>query len=374
MRAIKTVQQGYAVTPELLRLFEQFRQMLNHCIRIGLEGNLTSLKSLSLKAYPRLSGYECLSYYKLGAISRAVGILRNYRKAKRKHRRVRDPYATRLQLLTCYGFKIADGSLLVPFRPNHSIRIPLNEHTVALLSQPAITVRSITLTADTVGITYSKEIDTMKAEGLTAIDRNLDNVTLADSTGRIQRYDLSKATEIKSVYREVKSHLRRPDARIRRRLFQKYGRKQRDRVKQLLHGATKQIIMNAKRERSGIVMEKLTGMRKLYRKGNGQGSTFRGRMNSWSYAELQRQIEYKARWEGIPVTYVNPHGTSARCSICGSRMARIPEEDRILRCRSCGLTVDRDVNAARNILARGLRLSPVAPRAEAMEAFILPAK
>ena len=124
--------------------------------------------------------------------------------------------------------------------------------------------------------------------------------------------------------------------------------------------------MHAKEKKFGVVMENLTGIRKLYGKGNGQGRMYRGRMNSWSYAELQRQIEYKARWEGIPVIYVNPSGTSVKCSICGSRMK--PEENRTLKCRSCGFTVDRDVNAARNILARGMRFVPVASASEAMVA------
>jgi hypothetical protein len=35
-------------------------------------------------------------------------------------------------------------------------------------------------------------------------------------------------------------------------------------------------------------------------------------------------------------------------------------------CQSCGFTVDRDVNAARNILARGVRFAPVALPVEAM--------
>ncbi len=113
-------------------------------------------------------------------------------------------------------------------------------------------------------------------------------------------------------------------------------------------------------------MERLTGLRKLYRRGNGQRRWYRGRMNSWSYAELQRQIEYKARWEGLPVIYVHPRGTSAKCSICGSRMARIPEENRLLNCPSCRVSVDRDVNAARNILARGVRFAPIALPVEAM--------
>jgi transposase len=62
--------------------------------------------------------------------------------------------------------------------------------------------------------------------------------------------------------------------------------------------------------------------------------------------------------------YVNPYGTSVKCSIFGSRMK--PEENRKLRCRSCGFMVDRDVNAARNILARALRFGAVASASEAM--------
>jgi transposase len=38
----------------------------------------------------------------------------------------------------------------------------------------------------------------------------------------------------------------------------------------------------------------------------------------------------------------------------------------MLRCTLCGFTVDRDVNAARNILARGLRFKPDALPSEAM--------
>jgi putative transposase len=179
----------------------------------------------------------------------------------------------------------------------------------------------------------------------------------------MKKQNLAKATEIKAMYREIRSHMRRNDTRIRQHVTGKYGRKEREKVRQILHHASKQIVMHAKEKKFGVVMENLTGIRKLYGKGNGQGRTYRGRMNSWSYAELQRQIEYKARWEGIPVIYVNPYGTSVKCSICGSRMK--PEENRQLKCRSCGFTVDRDVNAARNILARGVRFAPIALPTEA---------
>ena len=85
MRVFKSVWQRYAPTPEVAWLLEQFRQMLNDCIRIGLAENVTSLKALSLKAYRQLSRYDVASYYELCAISAATGILRDYRKVKRKN-------------------------------------------------------------------------------------------------------------------------------------------------------------------------------------------------------------------------------------------------------------------------------------------------
>ena len=50
-----------------------------------------------------------------------------------------------------------------------------------------------------------------------------------------------------------------------------------------------------------MVLEDIRGIRCLYRKGNGQGRKYRGRMNGWNFSEAQRQLEYKARWVGLPV-------------------------------------------------------------------------
>lgn len=62
---------------------------------------------------------------------------------------------------------------------------------------------------------------------------------------------------------------------------------------------------------------------------------------------------YKAEWAGRGVAKVNPRGTTQMCSGCG---AIVPKDlsVRIHECPDCGLTICRDVNAALNILARGL--------------------
>ena len=350
----------------MLHLLDQFRLMVNHCIQIGLAENVSSLKALSLKSYAQLSAYEMMSYYKLCAISAAAGILRNYRKAKRQNPHTKQPYARKLRLTTCFGFKIRGCSLLLPLHPRESIRIPLNNHAQETIK--GCEVRSVTITQDKLSLATAREVAYTKVRGLIGIDRNLGNVTLASADGSVTTHDLTEATRIKAAYRQVRSRFRRNDHRVNRTVTEKYGLKQREKVKQIMHHASKAIVQRAKQNQCGIVMEKLTGLRKLYRRRNGQGRGYRARMNSWSYAELQRQIHYKAQWEGLPVIYVNPAGTSRKCSRCGSRMARIPEENRRLTCQGCGFTVDRDVNAARNILARGLRFGPFAHPVEAMVA------
>jgi putative transposase len=364
MAAFKAVQQQYSPDPEILRMLEQFRQMINHCIHIGLAQKLTSFKALSSSAYRQLAAYDIMSKHKLCAISSASCIIRNYRKVLRQCRHVNYPYARKPQFTTCYGFKVKDGYLHLSIKAGRRISIPLNPHTLAVLA--GVNVRSVALTARTLSITYSKETAEAPPMGYVGIDRNLDNITIATTDSRIEGYDLSEATSIKSKYRYVKSRFSRSDVRVRGEMFQKYGEKERNRVRQILHHASKLIVQRAKENHHGIVMERLTGIRKLYRKGNGQGALYRHRMNSWSYYELQRQIEYKARWEGLPVIFVNPGGTSSRCAVCGCRVATIPEQRRMLRCRHCGFTVDRDVNAARNILARGVRFAPIALPIEAM--------
>jgi putative transposase len=362
MLAVKVIRQKHQASADLLRLLDEFRRMVNICIAVGIEENVSSLKTLSLRSYHHLSR-DMLGYYRLGAISTATRILRNHRSVRRKNPRARLPYAKKLMLATCYGFKIQNNLLRLPVKPRHYVYVRLNSHTLRALS--GFDARSVTLTPVSVSISYSKERLEIEPEGYVGVDRNLDNVTIASLDGTVRRFDLSRATEVKSTYRLVKSRFNRNDARIGKCLFGKYGRKQRNRVQPLLHGASKRIVEEAKTRRYAIVMERLTGMRRLYRKGNGQSRNYRARMNSWSYGELQRQIEYKARWEGVKVIYVPARNTSKRCSICGYKT--LESTQRKLWCPHCGAVLDRDENAARNIAAGGLRFSPNGPPGEAVK-------
>jgi putative transposase len=69
------VWQNYQPTAEILLLMETFRHIINECVRIGLENNISTMKKLGNLAYKQLASYDVVSYYKLCAISHAAGIL-----------------------------------------------------------------------------------------------------------------------------------------------------------------------------------------------------------------------------------------------------------------------------------------------------------
>ena len=68
---------------------------------------------------------------------------------------------------------------------------------------------------------------------------------------------------------------------------------------------------------------------------------------------LTAMLAYKAESAGGQFVRVPPHHASRECSGCGTRQD-MPLSVRTFRCADCGLVLDRDVNAARNVLQRGL--------------------
>ncbi|MDP3536567.1 MAG: transposase, partial [Halomonas sp.] len=82
------------------------------------------------------------------------------------------------------------------------------------------------------------------------------------------------------------------------------------------------------------------------------------------WGELVRQLEYKAAWAGRQFVQIDRwYPSSKRCHGCGFVMASLPLNVRTWDCPSCGTEgIDRDLNAARNILQAGTALLAGAER------------
>ncbi len=72
-----------------------------------------------------------------------------------------------------------------------------------------------------------------------------------------------------------------------------------------------------------------------------------------SWGKFILMLQFKAESAGSEVIKINPRNTTKKCSRCGN-IQNMPLTKRLYDCSGCGLFLDRDVNAAKNILSQGL--------------------
>ena len=73
--------------------------------------------------------------------------------------------------------------------------------------------------------------------------------------------------------------------------------------------------------------------------------------------EIRRQLTYKAAWAGRTLVVVDRfYPSSKTCSECGAVNGELALKDRTWTCGACGAAHHRDLNAAANIAAEGLRI------------------
>ncbi|MFB8352929.1 RNA-guided endonuclease TnpB family protein [Streptomyces niveus] len=78
-----------------------------------------------------------------------------------------------------------------------------------------------------------------------------------------------------------------------------------------------------------------------------------------SPAEMRRQLDYKTRWNGSQLAVCEQWFPSSRtCSACGWQKPSLTLAERVFTCGQCGLVIDRDLNAARNIAAHAVPVPP----------------
>lgn len=70
------------------------------------------------------------------------------------------------------------------------------------------------------------------------------------------------------------------------------------------------------------------------------------------FGEIKRQLLYKAEWMGKELILADKYYPSSKtCSGCGAIKEKLKLSERIYNCDNCGLSLDRDLNAAKNLAA-----------------------
>jgi putative transposase len=148
-----------------------------------------------------------------------------------------------------------------------------------------------------------------------------------------------QASHIHNKYKILRSNLQKH--KLYKKLKQTKN-KETNKIKDLNHKISKQIVKFAIHNNCGIKLEKLTGIRNNKK----NKKSFRYTLNSWSYYQLGIMIAYKASLAGIPILHIHPAFTSQNCSKCGELGKRNGKK---FSCGNCKHSDHADVNAAFNI-------------------------
>ncbi|CDR09689.1 RNA-guided endonuclease TnpB family protein [Streptomyces iranensis] len=189
-------------------------------------------------------------------------------------------------------------------------------------------------------------------DAVVGVDAGLDHLLTLSTGEKITnpRYERRDRARLAKAQRELarktkgdganRTKARRKVARIHARIA--------DRRRDTLHKITTRLV----RENQTIVIEDLA-VRNLLKNGR-----LARAISDAAWSEFRSMLEYKAQWYGREVIAVDRWFPSTKlCSNCGTLQNTMPLSVRTWTCGSCGVTHDRDVNAARNNLAAGLAVS-----------------
>ena len=199
-------------------------------------------------------------------------------------------------------------------------------------------------------LTVERDDQTMKQApkgGAVGIDLGIkDLATLSDGTVIPNHHSLKTGERQlrraqKALSRKTKGSKRRAKARERVARLHAHVANRR-------HDALNKLTTMLSRTYSDISIEDLNvaGMVKNHRLAKA--------VEDASFSELRRQLEYKTAKTGARLHVIDRwYPSSKTCSNCGSVKAKLSLNERVYRCDECGLTIDRDLNAAINIMVAG---------------------
>jgi putative transposase len=141
------------------------------------------------------------------------------------------------------------------------------------------------------------------------IDLGVTNIAV-DSDGAIHSGRAIK--NVRYRHRRLRNKLQRLGTKHSRRRLRMLAGQEAQFSKHVNHVISKRIVAKAKCTKRAIALEELTHIRTRIKARRSQRAT----LHSWSFAQLQAFIAYKALGAGIPLYRVDPRNTSRTCPQC----------------------------------------------------------
>ena len=151
---------------------------------------------------------------------------------------------------------------------------------------------------------------------------------------------------------KMKSTAKRVNGADETRQMRALTRKRQDRVHDLIHQATRRIINHCIATHVGTIY---VGYNPGWKDSINLGRRTNQNFVQVPFLDLTWQLEYKGALVGIEVVRVTEAFTSQACSRCGERRAGNRVHRGLYTCAHCGLVINADINAARNIKKKGIR-------------------
>jgi len=193
------------------------------------------------------------------------------------------------------------------------------------------------------GVSVEKRTQPEKLNGsILGIDRGLKNIVVTSDN---RFFNSKKLNGIRGRYAHNRKELQAKGTRSAKRKLRKLSGRERRFIACENHKLSK-VIVNG--NHSVFALENLKGItcqRKM-------AVDMRSRLNQWPLGQFAEFLTYKAEELGKTVVYVDPFWTSRKCSRCGyeNKDNRKGSE---FKCKVCGLQLNADLNAARNIADAG---------------------
>ena len=188
----------------------------------------------------------------------------------------------------------------------------------------------------------------VEPDGFIGVDMGIVNIA---TTSAGQNWSGDRINRLRHKNRRLRAKLQAKGTKSAKRLLKKISGREARFSADTNHLISKRIVTEAKRTGKGIAVEDLTGIRSRVRLRKPQ----RVMLHSWAFAQLGAFLSYKAEAAGLAFVQVDPAYTSQQCNACGhiDKLNRIDQAT--FACRSCGVSLNADLNASMNIADRGVR-------------------